>query len=304
MPDDVIQPPDTPPGEPTASSEPVASSPAPEKAAAPIFTAEQISQLGAAMAKGIVSAVPPPPAPVEAPPVAIAPPGPSSAELQVNIDQLDAQIDQAVQEGKPIRMLVSQRDQLRDQKFDLERVQPLRLAGANAINELNLDRVRTQDKYFRRYEKEIMTILRPLITNGQALTKEMVDQAVIHVKGRHAEEVADMILEERTRQARLGEEPPMPGSTNGRSRAQQPRTPDTIRERFGIGGEEAFRAKLNKGYTEDSFARRLGHKDKADWFAKDDEMSSPDFNIGLDSYWDSREKRWIRPDELNEFFNR
>lgn len=318
MPDDienVDSPPETPPGDPSLESESVesaspsapkeragASSPAtPATPPPPVFTPDQIRDLASGISQGITQGFKP--AEQTQRYEAAPPAGPSVADLQSQIQTLDEQIDLAVQEGKPIVALQRQRDSLRDQKFEVERLVPLRVQGANSINSLTIDAVRRDDPYFVKYEKEIMALLGPSMQQGQALTVEIVREALSLIKGRHINEILNDDRAEATRKSKLESQAPLPSATTGRSRqTAQPKTPDTIKDRFGAPGDEAFNVKRGKGYTEDTFARRLGYKDKADWFARDDEMSSPNFNLGLDSVWDKKTQRWVTPDELNEFY--
>lgn len=314
MPDDIDNvetPPDTPPGDPSLDADSPEPSVPKEKAGAtpqapaapqpaPLFTSDQIRDLADGISRGITSGFKPADQPqrYEAAP----PAGPTVNDLQGQIQQLDEQIDLAVQEGKPIVALQRQRDNLRDQKFEVERLVPLRVQGANSINSLTLENVRRDDPYFAKYEREIMALLGPSMQQGQALTVEIVREALSLVKGRHINEILNDQREEETRKSKLESQAPLPSSTTGRRQIAAAKTADTIRDRFGLTGEEAFNAKRNKGYTEDTFARRLGFKDKADWFARDDEMSSRDFNIGLDSVWDRKTQQWVTPDKLNEFY--
>jgi hypothetical protein len=317
MPPDEVEnletPPDNPPGDPSLESqasesqslsgpkEPAGSTPATSATPPPpLFTPDQIRDLANGISQGITQGF----KPTESPKYEATPPtGPTPAELQTQIQQLDEQIDLAVQEGKPIVALQRQRDHLRDQKFEVERLVPLRVQGANSINSLTIDAVRRDDPYFARYEKEIMDLLGTSMRQGQALTVEIVREALSLIKGRHINEILNDDRAEATRKSKLEAQAPLPSSTTGRQRAAvKAATPDTIKERFGVTGDEAFNVKRGKGYTEDTFARRMGFKDKADWFARDDEMSSPNFNIGLDSVWDKKTQRWVTPDELNEFY--
>jgi len=316
--DDQSTPPDVPPGEPSletndsnvdrpaqaakektgvTATAPV-SQPTPPPAS---FTSEQIRDLGAAFAAGLTNNLKPQTQDTPAPTASL-PSGPTPAELQAQIDQIEQQIDLAVEESKPIRELQRQRDQIRDRKFELEHVAPLRIQGANSINSLVLANLRRDDPYFRKYEREVMGLLGPIIQSGQALTEESAREAMNLVRGRHQDEIFNDMRNEQTRKEKLEQTAPTPGAITGRRQTVQPRTPDTIRERFGVNAEEAMSSKRAKGYNEDLFARRLGFRDKADWFAKDDAMSSPEFNIGLDSVWDKRNNRWVNPDELNEFY--
>jgi hypothetical protein len=316
--DDVETPPDNPPGEPPLESapdtaaptvalpkeKPGASSPAPASQAPapqPIFTSEQIRDLASGISQGITQGF----KPAAEPAAASLPAGPSAAELQSKIDELDAQIDLAAEEGKPAetrRALMRQRDTLSFQKFELEHVAPLRTAGANSINSLVLDKMRA-DPYFVKYEKEIMALLGPAIQAGQALTVEIAHNALKYVKGNHIDEIIADNREAEIRAQKLAQTAPLPGATNGRrATAQAPQRPQTIKEYFGEGADLAMNYKRQKGVDDNQFARRLGFQDKAQWIATDQTMSQPDFNIGLDSVWDKANQRWVPPDQLNEFY--
>jgi len=274
--------------------------PAPTPQPQPIvasFSREQIGDLAASISAGIVNGF----KPAEPTPAASLPTGPTGSEIDAKIQEIDDQIDTAQQEGKGIAALLRARDALRDQKFENERVAPLRVQGANSINTLTIDAIERTDPYLTKYKKEVMALLGPAIQQGQVLNLEIVSNALKFVKANHLDEIFEDRQQETARKAKLATAAPMPGATNGRVRAAAPRTPATIKERFGVPADEAFKHKRAK-YDEDTFARRLGFKDKADWFARDDEMSSPDFNIGLDSVWDARNNRWVLPNELNKFY--
>ena len=312
--DDINTPPENPPDEPPLESDvslergappptekPAVVSPAP--ASLPpqtVFTQDQIRDLAAGISAGITQGF----KPAEAPPVAAPPSGPSIADLQSKIDELDAQIDIAAEEGKPAevrRGLMRERDRLRDQKFETEHVAPLRTAGANSINSLVLDKMRS-DPYFIKYEKEIMAILAPALQAGQALTVEIAQNALKYVKGGHIDEILADQREAEIRQRKLEQTSPLPTSTTGRRTVAASQRPQTVRERFGPDAEETLNYKRQKGMDDDQFARRMGFRDRADWFARDDEMSRPDFTTGLDSVWDKKSGRFVPVDQLNEFY--
>lgn len=314
MPDDELElsPPDEPPGAPDDSPEQdEPDTPAPSEPKTPptekppssptiTFGADAIRDL----ANGIVTGLKDGLSPKTQPSYTATPPaGPTVAELDSKIKELSDQIDLAVQEAKPIGALISQRDQLRDKKFELEHVVPVRTQGANSINALTIDSARKSDKYFVKYEREIMDLLGPAMQQGQLLTPEIVENAVSYIKGKHFQEIYADEREAETRRAKLGTAAPLPGATNGRARTASPKPPETIRERFGANAEEAFSSKRAKGYTEDSFAQRLGFQNKADWFAQDEAASKSNGQVPLDSVWDRRNKKWISPDEINEFYN-
>lgn len=312
MPDDELElsPPDDPPGEPDDPVEPSPAEPAEptEKPPSPTpppasptitFGADAISALTNGIVNGLRDGLNPKTEPNYA---ATPPTGPNSAELDNQIRELGEQIDLAVQEAKPIGALISKRDSLRDQKFELERVAPIRTQGANSINALTIDGARKSDKYFVKYEKEIMGLLGPAMQQGQLLTPEIVSNAVSYVKGKHFDEIYADEREAETRKTKLATAAPLPGATNGRARAAGPRPAETVRERFGVNAEEAFSSKRAKGYTEDSYAQRLGYKNKQDWFAQDEAMSKSNGLVPLDSVWDRRNNKWISPDEVNEFY--
>jgi hypothetical protein len=278
MADDPTVIPETPPGEPEVTTE--TTEKVETKSDAPVFTAEQTSKMVGDAVEGAFNKVfPKKPADT----ISDAPTGPSPAELQAQIDQLDAKIDLAVQEGQPVRELNKQRDQLRDQKFDIERVQPLRSQGSNGINELVLDNLRMKDPLFDKYEDEFRALVGPSIKQGQVLTLKIAQEALALIKGRHMDEILASDREAEVRKKKNDTDANLPGVTSGRRIATEPKSPDTIKERFGDRADEAFRSKANKGMDADAFARRLGYKDKADWFKKDDELSKDtDGSFGLD----------------------
>ena len=278
MPDDenVLTPPETPPGEPDGSPETP-----PKVETAPTFTREQVSDLVRESVRGVMTEL----TPKRSDPIADGPTGPNPAELQTRIDDLENQIDSAVQEGKSTRQLQKARDDLMLKKFDAEYVQPLRSQGSQSINDLVLNQIASDPKLgeiFTTYRQEVLDLLAPGIKQGQALRLDWVKDAVRLIGGRHLEELQDRDYERRTRQSKLDNPTPVPGSTNGRQRnASAEKQPETVREMFGDRADEAFRFKRNKGQDEDAFARRLGFADKKDWFTKDRELSNNP-TLGLD----------------------
>lgn len=282
MPDEdvTLEIPDSPPGEPSVE---------PEKkdTPAPIaLTGEQLRDIVRESTSSAISALTP-----KTPPKTLdvdAPSGPSPAELQTKIDSIDSEIDLAAESGdrSKVRALTRQRDELRDQKFDIERVQPLRSQGSQAINDLVLNQIATDPELgeiFSTYREEVMNALSVGIRQGQALRLDWVKEATRMVAGRHLKEITDRDYEARTRKAKEGSPTPLPGSSNGRS-LKTPDTnklPETIREQFGDRADEAFRFKSGKGHTPDSFARVMGFKDRNEWFAKDRELTE-NRTLGLD----------------------
>jgi len=318
MPDDELdpnQPPDEPPGAPELNPTPEpaparasgANPPAAATPAAPspssVFSDEQIGKLASGISSGLLNGLRPP-APT-GPATYQPPPGPTPDELQARVNQLDEQIDLAVTEGKPIGALISQRDKFRDQLVDINLVRPIRQQGSIAVNRLTLANAkRDHADLFRLYERELMQLLNPSLEQGFMLTDEIVNEACNLVAGRHQKELFQLDREAEIRQQKLAAASPQPGATSGRARSIQSQSPQTIEARFGAPAEAAMQTKRAKGIDEDQMARRLGYKNKAEWFAKDDELSRPEnAGLGLDSAWDRKNQRWVGPDELNEFYN-
>lgn len=288
MPDDenVLEPPETPPGDPA--------SPEPEKQPAPVAA----PSFSAADVENIVSGVITKLQPKKPETTYDAPVGPDPLKLQQEIDELENQMEQAVQDGKPTRALQKARDAKMLQKYDAEYVQPLRAQGSQSINDLVLNQVGADPKLgdiFKTYKDEVMAILTPGMKQGQPLRLEWVKEAINMVAGRHLDEINERVYEQRTRAAKLDNPTALPGSTNGRARAQvQEKEPTTVREAYGDRADEAFRFKRAKGHNEDSFAQRLGFQNFKDMVAKDRELTSNP-SLGLDSsdafYAEQRRKR-------------
>lgn len=278
MADDIETPPETPPGSPdaTETKEEVKVETKPD---APVFTAEQTKGMIRDAVSGAFKEVFPTKAADSTPDL---PTGPTAAELQAKIDDLDNQIDLAVQEGKPVRELNRARDALRDNKFDIERVQPLRAQGSQGINSLIISNLRDKEPYFAKYEDEFNKLIGPSLKAGQVLTMEVAQEGFRLIKGRHIDEIIAAEKEADIRKEKIKADANLPGSTGGRQMSTQPKSPDTIKERFGDRADEAFRSKLNKGMDAELFARKLGYKDKAEWFKRDDELSQNDGSFGLD----------------------
>jgi hypothetical protein len=277
MPDDeTLSPPETPPGEPDGTAEP-------EKKVevAPTFTREQVGDLVRESVRSVVTEL----TPKRSEPMADGPTGPNPAELQVKIDDIDNQIDQAASDGKPTRALLKARDDLVFKKYDAEYVQPLRQQGSQSINDLVLNQIGSDPEIgeiFTTYRDEVMTILTPGIKQGQPLRLDWVKEATRMVAGRHLREINDRDFERRTRKAKDDSPTPLPGGTNGRVRnAGADKKPETLREVYGERAEEGFRGKRNKGVTEDGFARTLGYTDFKTMRDKDAELSNNP-TLGLD----------------------
>ncbi len=274
--EEIETPPETPPGEPgTETTEKVEVKPAPAQ-----FTAEQTAAMvGDAVEKAYSKVFPAKQTDI----TPDAPTGPSPVELQAKIDDLDNQIDLAVQEGKSVRELNRARDALRDQKFDVERVAPLRAQGSQGINSLIISNLRDKEPYFAKYEDEFNKLIGPSLKAGQVLTMEVALEGFRLIKGRHIDEIVAAEKDADIRKKKIETDANLPGGSSGRTVATAPKSPDTIRERFGDRADEAFRSKKNKGMDEDAFARRMGYANKAEWFKKDDELSKDtDGSFGLD----------------------
>ena len=214
-----------------------------------------------------------------------APSGPSVTELNKQIDDLENQIDLAVQDNKPVKNLMRARDQLRDQVFDQERVAPLRAQGSLAVNEVVIDRIKSDPELgeiFTEYEREVMDLLTPSIKAGQVMRLDVIKDATRLIAGRHLGDIRARDKETEIRRKKNEETAPMPGGSNSRTlSALREKQPESIKEVFGERAEEAFRFKRNKGMDEDAFAKRLGFKDKKDWYKKDVELSNNP-TLGLD----------------------
>ncbi len=295
------RPPDNPPDEPIVSSggPPTAGGAAaptsPKAEPAPSFTAEQVGQV---LEQGIERAfqrVLKPQAPAVST-IADTPLGPSVGELDSQIVSLNSEIDQAVANGGNVSALLTKRDHLRDQKFEIERVAPLRMQGGQSINEVVLDSIARSDPYFTKYKDEVMALIAPAIKQGTVLRLEMVKEATNLVKGRHTDEILATDREEIVRRGKI-QPADMPGSVSGRSlsAAGAVAAKESVLEIFGDRAEAAFQSKRDKGIDEEAFARRLGYKDKREWFAKTREQDAGDHSFGLDKTWDRVNGKWIDP---------
>lgn len=279
---DLNNPPIDPPDDPGAADD---QAKPPEKPAAPTFSLADTTRMVAEGVKVAIKELTPSSPVTDS---ADAPTGPSPAELQQQIEDIDAKIDLAVSEGaepSAVRKLNNQRDRLRDAKFDTEHVAPLRAQGSAGINELVIRQMETDPdtgEHFREYKTEIMTLLRPAIKAGQVLRLEVVQEATNLVLGRHMKEIRERDREATIRQDKDKRGAEMPGGTNGRARANEPKGAETVKDLFGDRADEAFRMKRNKGMDENAFAQRLGYKDKAEWFQKTRDMDNGDRSCGLD----------------------
>ncbi len=273
--DDVTKPPVDPPGDPGKDSpvDPPKDPPSPPEATFKSVDVEKI-------VSNVINGLTPKP-----PVVAAAPAGPDPAELRTQVSTLDTQIDQAVQEGKPIAALQRKRDELRDQIFEVEHVTPLRTEGAEAINGIVLTQMKADSELgdlFKEYETEIRGVLIKSLRPGQTIMLDWVKDATRMVAGRHLTEIRARDKDATLRQQKLDTQAPLPGASNGRTMKQgQEKLPDTIIEQFGDRAAESFRSKERKGYTIDTFARTQGFANGKAWFERDRELSA-DPHLGLD----------------------
>lgn len=275
--EDVTKPPDTPPGEPGTEADKK-----PDATAAPAvsLTREQLTDLVRESVSSVITGLTP-----KTPVVASTPTGPDPTVLRTEVNTLDAQIDQAVQEGKPIAALQRKRDELRDQIFEAEHVTPLRTQGSEAINDVVLAQMRNDPDLgdlFKQYEPEIRETLLKGLRAGTPLRMEWVRECTNMVIGRHLPEIRQRDKDATLRASKLDTPTPVPGSTNGRTMKQgQEKLPETIREQFGDRAAEAFRFKERKGHTPESFARTLGFANREEWFKRDRELADNP-TLGLD----------------------
>jgi hypothetical protein len=269
--------PDDPPGDPTADPTLDPDKKPDPVVAAPTFSATDVRNI----MREVVGEF----QPKRIEPTFDGPVGPDPVKLQAEIDEIDNQIDQAAQDGKPTRALLKARDAKVFQKYDTEYVQPLRSQGSQSINDLVLNQIASDPKLgeiFSTYKDEVMTILTPGIKQGQALRLDWVREATRMVAGRHLDEINEKVYEQRTRAAKLDSPTAMPGSTNGRARATtQDKEPTTVREAYGDHADEAFRFKSNKGQTPDTFSRSLGFSSFKEMVTKDRELTNNP-HLGLD----------------------
>ncbi len=273
--DDVTKPPVDPPGDPGNDPpvDPPKDPPSPPEAT---FKSVDVQNI----VRNVISELTP-----KAPIVAAAPAGPDPTELRGQINTLDTQIDQAVQEGKPIAALQRKRDELRDQIFEVEHVTPLRTQGAEAINGVVLTQMKADPELgdlFKEYETEVREVLIKGLRPGQTIMLDWVKDATRMVAGRHLTEIRARDKDATLRQQKLDTQPPLPGASNGRTMKQgQEKLPETIIEQFGDRAAESFRSKERKGYTADTFARTQGFQNREEWFKRDRELADNP-TLGLD----------------------
>lgn len=249
-----------------ATGKPVVPPPEPQKVS---ITVDELTSLKSAAAKLDVFEKMGPsfgaPAPAPA-----APAGPSLADqvkdIDTKIESLDAKIDEAASNQKPISKLLRQRDDLNAKRIRLqiqhEDINPRMSAGIQTLNDLTSEIVKGQMPYLDIVKKEYDSFLNNIPEESRA-SLQARQMAYNLACGQNMDKIIAAKKEEFLREATPNPATPQTSSGRGKdtSGADIPEPKDIL-------GEGAMQALKEKGQTADDYYRRLGYAGYTDWWEK------------------------------------
>lgn len=207
-----------------------------------------------------------------APQQQIQPTGPTyNDQIQIidkQLDAIDAKIDEASNDGKPISSLLKERDRLSRQATRLqiqhEDLNPALNAGIGAIEQLSSEVTRGKMKYYDIVKVDFERALRELPADQRM--NPTIRQTVYELAvGRNAEKILSAKQEEVLRSV-ASESGASPGGKNGRNSAKNhdsniPRPKDIL-------PREALMALKSRNISVDDHYRKLGYTGWEDFYNK------------------------------------
>jgi hypothetical protein len=199
-----------------------------------------------------------------------APAGPTLSDQVKDIDTqvsaLDAKIDEAVLEQKPVSKLMRQRDELNAKRIRLqiqhEDINPRLSAGMQTLNDLTSEIVKGQMPYIDivrdDYEANLNSI--PVDSRASLQARQMAYQMAI---GKNMSKVLEAEKEKILREAAPTQT--TPATTTGRGKDSKG---NQIPEPKELLGEGAIMALKEKGQSVDDYYKNMGYDSYADWYEK------------------------------------
>lgn len=199
-----------------------------------------------------------------------APSGPTLAdqvkEIDTELSTLDDQIDSAISDGKSIKALNRQRDQLNAKRLRLqiqhEDLDPIRTSGMSVINQLSSEISRGKMPHYETVKDDYERILQGLPMDQQ-MSPDIRQMVYKQAVGDNLDKILALQKEEILREAPA--QPAIDPTSSGRSLDSEgheiPKPKDVL-------PPEALLALKEKGQTADSYYRSLGYKDWADFYTK------------------------------------
>lgn len=196
----------------------------------------------------------------------VAPPIDKSAEklasIETKLDALDADIDQAILEGRSIKDLTRKRDKLVQDKMDMRMeaaLDPIRTTGLNAIDQLSSEVYKSQMPHLDFVKKDFEANLSRLPIEMR-MTAEGKKMAYDLAVGINASKLIDLEREKMMRQATTQN---LAGGSSGSVKREA-----DVPEPAAVLPQEAMAFLRTSGKTADQFYQGLGFADWNDYFKK------------------------------------
>lgn len=208
----------------------------------------------------------------QAAPTPSAPSGPSFDDQISNLDNqikaFDAQIDEAVADGKPVSSLFRKRDTLTSEKTRLtvkyQDLDPALSQGIQAIDYLTDKVTRNDMPHLDVVKDSFETNLRDLPAN-QRMNPQVRQAAYKIAVGENIDKILEAKKEEVLRSAAAEPAGDVSGE-NGRGKGAGGK--DDIPTPQEVLGTEAMQALKTKGITVDEYYKKLGYEDWSDFYEK------------------------------------
>lgn len=212
---------------------------------------------------------------VQPPAQPVQPSGPSFsdqiAEIDTQINALNTKIDEAVQNGKPVSKLMTDRDVLAHKRTRMqikhEDIDPAFAAGVQTIDQLSDEITRGQMPHLsisevkQEYDKALSNL-----TPEQKMNPQMRQMAYRMAVGKpeNMQKIMDIQKEEILRSASQPPDDPPPSNSRTSGAGDQ----GVIPKPENFLSKAALDAISYKGITVDEYFRRMGHEGYEDWYRK------------------------------------
>lgn len=214
------------------------------------------------------------------------------ARIVPDVGAIDAEIDDAIANGRPVSKLLARRDEIARARLERDVIDPIRAQGGAAIGSMARQAAERLPRY-KTYKKEIDQMVADYQAANPAavVTYEIYDQAHSIVSGRHVDDILSSDREEQIRQGREREAAALL-PTGGRV-GDEPveKEPTSLSELLSGDWKREFRSKSREtgNRTEDEELRKAGYKNGFSDYLKErramEAIGDADPTFGLDKDW-------------------
>lgn len=214
------------------------------------------------------------------------------ARIVPDVGTIDAEIDDAIANGRPVSKLLARRDEIARARLERDVIDPIRAQGGAAIGSMARQAAERLPRY-KTYKKEIDQMVADYQAANPAavVTYEIYDQAHSIVSGRHVDDILNSDREEQIRQGREREAAALL-PTGGSSREELPgKDPTSLQEILAGDWKRDFRTKSRAvgNRTEEEELRKAGYKNGFPDFLKErrsmEALEDIEPSFGLDKDW-------------------